>query len=169
MVSCSLCSNVTAVSCGYPPSISNGFRGTLTRTTYGGTVTYSCYTGYQMSGSDAVTCQASGSWSARPNCEGDLIYMISHIKMMILVDFDSSTAICPPLTLINGNVTYSPSGFPIIERTLANISCNSGYQLSGSEVQRCENNGMSGVWSGQAFCEGLWCVLRSTNLMHAMT
>ena len=68
----SLCSNVTAVSCGYPPSISNGFRGTPTHTTYGGTVTYSCDTGYQMSGSATVTCQASGSWSTRPSCTGTL-------------------------------------------------------------------------------------------------
>ena len=72
-VSYSLCSNVTAVSCGYPPSISNGFRGTPTRTTFGGTVTYSCNTGYQLSGSATVTCQASGSWSTRPSCTGSYI------------------------------------------------------------------------------------------------
>ena len=36
-----------------------------------GTVTYSCNTGYQRSGSTTVTCQAGGSWSTRPSCGGE--------------------------------------------------------------------------------------------------
>ncbi len=61
---------IIAVSCGSPPSISNGSPGTPTRTTFGGTVTYTCNTVYQRSGSAAVTCEASGSWSTRPSCNG---------------------------------------------------------------------------------------------------
>ena len=60
-----------AVSCGSPPFISNGSPGTPTRTTFGGTATYTCDTGYQRSGSATVTCEASGSWSVRPSCNGE--------------------------------------------------------------------------------------------------
>ncbi len=63
---------ITAVSCGSPPSISNGSPGTPTNnTTFGGTVTYTCNNGYKRSWSARVTCQASGSWSTRPSCGGE--------------------------------------------------------------------------------------------------
>ena len=61
----------TVVNCGSPPSITNGSPGTPTSTTVGGTVTYSCDSGYNLSGSPAVSCLASGSWSTRPICTGN--------------------------------------------------------------------------------------------------
>ncbi len=62
---------ILAVNCGPPPSISNGSPGTPTKTTYQGTVMYSCYTGYSLlSGSATVTCLATGSWRTRPSCIG---------------------------------------------------------------------------------------------------
>ncbi len=60
-----------AVPCGDPPTIPNGSR-TFTVTTFGGTATYTCNTGYQLSGSSTVTCQASGSWSTVPTCRKNL-------------------------------------------------------------------------------------------------
>ena len=60
---------LTVISCSPPPSISSGFPGTPTNTTFGGTVTYSCDPGYRLSGSATVTCEASGSWSTLPSCE----------------------------------------------------------------------------------------------------
>ena len=33
-------------------------------------MTYSCTSGYILSGSPIVTCLASGSWSTRPTCTG---------------------------------------------------------------------------------------------------
>ena len=56
------------VNCGQPPSITNGSPGTPTRTTFEGTVIYSCNSGYTPE-STTVTCLASGSWSTRPVCE----------------------------------------------------------------------------------------------------
>ena len=77
--SCKSCSNSAAVhctlgtlSCGFPPSIPNGFPGTPNSTTFGGRVTYSCNSGYILSGSATITCQASGSWEAPPRCIGEL-------------------------------------------------------------------------------------------------
>ena len=60
----------TAVSCGSPPSISNGSPGTPTSTTFGGTVTYSCVTGYQLSGVATVSCESDGNWKTIPSCLG---------------------------------------------------------------------------------------------------
>ena len=62
---------IIVVSCGSLPSISNGSPGTPTSTTFGGTGTYSCNTGYVLSGSATVTCEASGGWSTRPTCESE--------------------------------------------------------------------------------------------------
>ena len=60
----------SAVDCGTPPVLTNGSPGTPDMTTLGGTVTYSCKSGYILSGSTTVTCLASGSWSTRPTCTG---------------------------------------------------------------------------------------------------
>ena len=65
--------SLIAAICGSPPSISNGSPGTPTSIIQGGTVVYSCNTGYQllMLGSATVVCQDSGNWSPRPNCLGN--------------------------------------------------------------------------------------------------
>ena len=60
----------TVLDCGQPPSIGYGSPGTPTSTTFGGTVTYSCTSGYILSGSPTVTCLSSGSWGTRPTCTG---------------------------------------------------------------------------------------------------
>ncbi len=75
---------ITAVSCGSPPSISNGSPGAPTRTTFGGTVTYACNYGYRRSGSANVTCQASGSWSTRPSCGGEQCACMSLIIIKLI-------------------------------------------------------------------------------------
>ena len=73
----------TVVNCGPPPSIPNGSPGTPTRTTYGGTVAYSCNHGYELSGSATVTCLASGSWSTRPTCIGTKhqCYLLKRVQL----------------------------------------------------------------------------------------
>ena len=60
----------TAVDCGPPPSVTNGSPGTPTSTTFRGTVTYSCDSGYSQSGVATVTCLSDGSWSTTPTCTG---------------------------------------------------------------------------------------------------
>ena len=63
--------SITAI-CGSPPSIPNGFHGAPTNTVAGGTVTYSCSEGYQLSGSANVTCDSDGNWKTVPTCLGIL-------------------------------------------------------------------------------------------------
>ena len=48
--------------CGDPGTPSNGRR-TLTGTTQGHTVTYTCNTGYKILGSSRRTCLSNGQWS----------------------------------------------------------------------------------------------------------
>ncbi len=57
---------IAAVSCGTPPPISNGSPGTPTSTLVGGTVTYTCTVGYEVSPgvtTAIATCGANGQWS----------------------------------------------------------------------------------------------------------
>ena len=83
----------TAISCGLPPSILNGSPGTPSTTTFGGRVTYSCHSGYTLSGSATIICQASGSWEAPPMCTPIGKYCTWHVAVIfsdIYSDFKSA-------------------------------------------------------------------------------
>ena len=56
------------VSCGSPPPVGNGSINSSTGITFGETTIYSCDSGYTLSGSANITCQAWGSWSTPPVC-----------------------------------------------------------------------------------------------------
>ncbi|XP_064386053.1 sushi, von Willebrand factor type A, EGF and pentraxin domain-containing protein 1-like [Halichondria panicea] len=58
------------VDCRTPPSITNGFSGIPTTTTFTGTMTYSCNDGYALFGIATSTCQANATWSRSPKCRG---------------------------------------------------------------------------------------------------
>ncbi len=62
----------TGVSCGDPPPGTNVSPGTPSKTTYQGTVTYTCVTGYWISpGVTTVTatCMANTMWETVPTCQ----------------------------------------------------------------------------------------------------
>ena len=62
----------TAVHCGTPPPITNGSPGTPTTTTFTGTVTYSCVSGYWISRgvtTAIATCKADNTWGPLPTCK----------------------------------------------------------------------------------------------------
>ncbi|XP_064388229.1 sushi, von Willebrand factor type A, EGF and pentraxin domain-containing protein 1-like [Halichondria panicea] len=122
---------ITVVSCGSLPSISNRSPGTPTSTTFGGTGTYSCNTGYVLSGSATVNCEASGGWSTRPTCE--------IVSCGSLPSISNGSPDTPTSTTFGGTRTYS---------------CNTGYILSGSATVNCE---ASGGWSTRPTCEIVSC------------
>ncbi len=65
---------IAGVDCGTPPPISNGSPGTTTSTLVGGTVTYTCSNGYQVSTgvtTAIATCGADGNWNPLPTCTGE--------------------------------------------------------------------------------------------------
>ncbi|XP_064386348.1 sushi, von Willebrand factor type A, EGF and pentraxin domain-containing protein 1-like [Halichondria panicea] len=94
--------------------------------------TYSCDTGYVLTGSAARRCQADGVWSGvAPTCPP--------------VD-------CGPLAIINGAVDTS-SGTTFM--MTATYTCNTGYNIVGSESRTC---GQTGFWSSTApICEIVNC------------
>ncbi len=57
-------------SCGPPPTIRNGSPGKPRNSQLGRIVEYSCNTGYELSGSVTVICQASEIWNTPPSCIG---------------------------------------------------------------------------------------------------
>ena len=59
------------VDCGTLTAPTNGTI-SFTTTTFGSTATYSCNTGYTLSGGSIRTCQSDGTWSGSvPTCEGE--------------------------------------------------------------------------------------------------
>ena len=59
-----------AVDCGSLGNPGNGVV-SFTNSTYNSVATYSCNTGYTLTGDDTRTCQSSGLWSgSEPTCTG---------------------------------------------------------------------------------------------------
>ncbi|KAK7111927.1 uncharacterized protein [Littorina saxatilis] len=121
--------------CGVPEAIPNGFISEGSgNARYDDTVTYQCFQGFTMTGSNTSTCGDGSMWSARPTCEASQ---------------------CPSLDpLVNGEkptVTGSGTGFG----TITNYTCNDGFDLVGSRYTLCQTNGN---WSHPApTCERIKC------------
>ena len=61
--------SVHAGGCGDPGAVSDGVIPTVSGTAVGDTVTYTCQSGYTLSGNSTRTCQPNGSWSDNaPKC-----------------------------------------------------------------------------------------------------
>ena len=61
-----------AKDCGTLEAPGNGAV-SVTKSTLGGTATYSCKTGYLRSGDEVRTCQATGRWSGTSaSCQGNV-------------------------------------------------------------------------------------------------
>lgn len=83
---------VSVVHCGFPPQIQNGFvKDIRGNSTYNGTATYQCYSGFNIVGPSNVTCGADGKWSRTPACEG--VYLKQFYNIFIYALFVSLTSI----------------------------------------------------------------------------
>ena len=61
-----------AIDCGPLTDPTNGQVDTSSGTTFGSTATYTCDTGYTLSGSQSRTCGADGMWSSsNPVCQSE--------------------------------------------------------------------------------------------------
>lgn len=56
------------VSCGNPPAVANATVSPTGAGSYNSTASYTCNSGYMLSGTATITCQLSGSWTSRPSC-----------------------------------------------------------------------------------------------------
>ena len=65
---------LAVVDCGPLTNPDNGQVNDAAGTTFGHTATYSCNTGYNLTGNRTRTCQATGEWSgSAPTCPGMLL------------------------------------------------------------------------------------------------
>ncbi|XP_060568314.1 CUB and sushi domain-containing protein 1-like [Ruditapes philippinarum] len=104
--------------CGDPTPI-NGSISTGS-TTYLTTLNVSCDTGFELVGSESITCQADSRWSEYPTC---------------------AAKDCGTRTISNGKFNAS-SGTTLGET--ATQSCNDGYILAGDEIVTCTASGWNG-------------------------
>ncbi len=100
----------------------------------GGTATYTCSTGYTLSGSSTRTCQTNGAWSGTaPTC-------------------GSAVLQCPELSHPSGGTVRLASRTP--GSGFAIYRCNTGNNLIGSSFLTCQTDGK---WSGNApTCQCEW-------------
>ena len=131
----------------------NGSPGTPTRTTFGGTVAYTCNTGYVdlLSGSAtvAVTCQAiynySGSWSSLQYQNSCYYIDLGAVILCVSLHLHVAVPCGDPLTIPNASRTFTGTTY----LDTATYTCNTGYQLSGAATVTCQ---ASGSWSTIPSC-----------------
>ncbi|XP_064386406.1 uncharacterized protein LOC135334956 isoform X2 [Halichondria panicea] len=113
------------------------YNPTTTPRDVGSMASYSCTTGYLMTGLAVRMCTVTG-WSTG--------------------DDPVCTAICPDLpALVNGMIFYNPLSTPRLQGTVARHFCIvTGYQLSSSTTTRtCQSNR---TWSGSSLiCNPVFC------------
>ncbi|XP_065899331.1 uncharacterized protein [Dysidea avara] len=128
------CDNLTAPSNGEISSCSSG----SIRVGYeGDTCSFTCNTGYELTGSDTRTCQSDGSWSGTET-------MCRRVNCSMLNDPINGTTTC----------SLGVDGVPSYEDTCS-FTCNTGYELIGSETRTCQSDGS---WSGtETMCRRVPC------------
>ena len=71
LVAYSISLTIKVVNCGPLTNPDNGLVDTFVGTIFGSTATYTCDTGYTLSGSQSRNCGADGNWtSSEPFCQG---------------------------------------------------------------------------------------------------
>jgi hypothetical protein len=155
----------TIVSCGAPPTVTNGMVGGGSNT-YNSSRTYTCDNGYQIGmGSGNVTCLATGMWSTAPTCEpipngcatnpcqnggtctesGGMFTGCTGCNAGYSGSLCEIAVDCGSLSVTNGSVGYTPMNTTL--GTVATTTCNMGYNRTGPASRTCQTNG---TWSGAA-------------------
>ncbi|KAI8512244.1 CUB and sushi domain-containing protein 2 [Branchiostoma belcheri] len=112
----------TPVECPALTAPTNGAVSPTGAVSYPDSVTFTCNTGYVLTGAAAATCQADGTWSnPAPTCTP--------------VD-------CPALTA-PANGAVSPTGANFYQDVVT-FTCNPGYELNGAAAATCQADG---TWS----------------------
>ena len=116
-----------------------------------GTVaSYSCVTGYEMTGNIMRTCLEGTGWTeSLPVCNSPCHNLVASWLCTLLLYLNTPTVVdCRALNVPNGQVDTS-SGTTYNQ--VATYICNTGYNLVGSSTRTCQANAM---WSSSApVCE----------------
>ncbi|XP_053376387.1 uncharacterized protein LOC123533517 isoform X2 [Mercenaria mercenaria] len=99
------------------------------KTTYGNSAIISCLEGYNPLGSTPVSCLANGSWEVWPKCKAE----------------DCGD---PSPNKGSANTTETTYG------TVVEITCSSGFNLSGNSTIVCQSDG---TWSDNPVCDTSDC------------
>ncbi|XP_065909622.1 uncharacterized protein [Dysidea avara] len=128
------CDNLTTPSNGEMTSCSSGSMGVGYE---GDTCSFTCNTGYELTGSDTRTCQSNGSWSGSNN-------VCQRVPCISLTDPNNGMVYC----------SLGDDGISSFEDT-CNFTCNTGYELTGSDTRTCQSDGS---WSGtESMCKKVSC------------
>ena len=135
----------TAVDCGALPNPANGNVSHTAGATYYLTVTYTCNTGYNLTGNGIRTCQATRTWSASaPTCPR-MLWSCTYYQVTLHDEVFLSTAVgCGSQPNPNRQVRQAAG---TTYGQTATYSCNTGYNLTGNSTRTCQANRR---WSGSA-------------------
>ncbi|XP_064386182.1 sushi, von Willebrand factor type A, EGF and pentraxin domain-containing protein 1-like isoform X2 [Halichondria panicea] len=125
------------VDCGSPTTIDNGSPGSPTSTTYQGTVTYTCVSGYEVSTgvtTAMASCMASGTWGPLPTC--------SRVSCGDPPPGNNASPGSPTSTVYQGTVTYT---------------CTPGYWISRGSFSATATCGANGMWGPLPTCTVVDC------------
>ncbi|XP_064386669.1 sushi, von Willebrand factor type A, EGF and pentraxin domain-containing protein 1-like [Halichondria panicea] len=127
------------VDCGSPLTISilNGSPGEPSSTTYQGTVTYTCVSGYEVSTgvtTAMATCMASGMWGPLPTCQP--------VNCGSPTTISNGSPETPTSTTLGGMVTYT---------------CNTGHEVSTGVTTAMATCMASGMWGPLPTCQPVSC------------
>ncbi len=122
------------------------------------TATYTCDDGYNLIGVSDRTCQANGAWSlTAPTCDRECfkqayttvtelsVVYVNKLALTCLHTYVLLAVDCGSLNNTANGLVSTSSGTTFM--MTANYTCNTGYNIVGSESRTCE---ASGVWSGEA-------------------
>ena len=192
------CPHTPVITCGSPPTLTDGSVDTSSGTTYQSVAVYQCNEGYTLQGQAIIACQEDGTWSGTtPTCACESSYRASSdITKFIIkspkmtLSYVTTATIHPPFShsspvvdcgslddIPDGTVS-TPQG--TLYRATASYSCNTGYRLVGNGTRECQADGR---WSGEEspYCGSkftvntvtepwtqIWSVRLSSNHQHTI-
>ncbi|XP_053338706.1 C4b-binding protein alpha chain-like [Clarias gariepinus] len=110
----------TVITCSKPPDIANGqFYPSKLLYEYGQSVTYSCDTGFRLSGISTIVCTDDETFQKSPQCL-EVTCDAPNIKNAVIVKRKTS---------------------PYRYKMTIQYQCNEGYSMEGSDLLTCKENG----------------------------